>query len=169
MGGQHHGPAALPPEETRYQLYRRLGGPQSPSGQVGKNSPSPGFDPRIIQLVASRYTAWAIPAPGYRTGVTGMWGLLGCHTVPNWYLIARNGNWRTGRSWGGRELCGLFVFVNINQLDALNFIISLFQASTCFEHTCSSSRGQNCSIQSLVSSHLQVWRYQMLYNTILTT
>ena len=26
---------------------------------------------------------------------------------------------------------------NINQLDALNFIISLFQASTCFEHMCS--------------------------------
>ena len=26
--------------------------------------------------------------------------------------------------------------VNINQLDALNFIISLFQASTCFEHMC---------------------------------
>ena len=27
--------------------------------------------------------------------------------------------------------------LNINQLDALNFIISLFQASTCFEHMCS--------------------------------
>ena len=35
-----------------------------------------------------------------------------------------------------------FLFININQLDALNFIISLFQASTCFEHTCSSSGGQ---------------------------
>ena len=29
------------------------------------------------------------------------------------------------------------LFLNINQLDALNFIISLFQASTCFEHMCS--------------------------------
>ena len=29
------------------------------------------------------------------------------------------------------------LFININQLDALNFIISLFQASTCFEHMCS--------------------------------
>ena len=27
-----------------------------------------------------------------------------------------------------------FLFINVNQLDALNFIISLFQASTCFEH-----------------------------------
>ena len=43
---------------------------------------------------------------------------------------------------------------NINQLDALNFIMSLFQASTCFEHMCSPSGGQNCTIQTLVSSHL---------------
>ena len=28
----------------------------------------------------------------------------------------------------------ILFFLNINQLDALNFIISLFQASTCFEH-----------------------------------
>ena len=34
------------------------------------------------------------------------------------------------------------LFLNINQLDALNFIISLFQACTCFEHMCSSPRGQ---------------------------
>ena len=36
----------------------------------------------------------------------------------------------------------IYLFLNINQLDALNFIISLFQASTCFEHMCSSSGGQ---------------------------
>ena len=34
------------------------------------------------------------------------------------------------------------LFLNINQPDALNFIISLFQASTCFEHMFSSSGGQ---------------------------
>ena len=32
--------------------------------------------------------------------------------------------------------------LNIKQLDALNIIISLFQASTCFEHMCSTSAGQ---------------------------
>ena len=37
----------------------------------------------------------------------------------------------------------IYLFINIDQLDALNFIISLFQASTCFEHMCSSSGGQN--------------------------
>ena len=36
---------------------------------------------------------------------------------------------------------------------ALNFIMSLFHASTCFEHMCLSSGGQNCIIQHLVSSH----------------
>jgi len=36
----------------------------------------------------------------------------------------------------------LYLFLNINHLGALNFIISLFQASTCFEHVCLSSGGQ---------------------------
>jgi len=31
--------------------------------------------------------------------------------------------------------------------------MSLFHASTCFKHMCSSSGGQNCIIQPLVSSH----------------
>ena len=50
---------SLPPEKTRYPLYRRLGGPQGRSGQMRKISPPPGFDPRTIQPVASRYTDWA--------------------------------------------------------------------------------------------------------------
>ena len=49
-----------------------------------------------------------------------------------------------------------YSYLNINQLDALHFIMSLFHASTCFEDKCSSSGGQNCTIQSLVSSHLCV-------------
>jgi len=32
--------------------------------------------------------------------------------------------------------------------------VSLFHASTCFEHMCSSSGSQNCIVQSLVLSHL---------------
>ena len=62
VGGQRHAPAALPPGKTRYPLYRRLGGPQGRSGRVGKISPVPGFDPRTVQPVRSRYTDWAIPA-----------------------------------------------------------------------------------------------------------
>ena len=62
VGGQHHAPAALPPGKTRYPLYRSLGRPQGRSGRVREISTSPGFDPRTVQPVASRYTDWAIPA-----------------------------------------------------------------------------------------------------------
>jgi len=50
---------------------------------------------------------------------------------------------------------GFFISV-INQLDVQNFCftISLFHASTCFEHMCSSPGGQNCITQPLVSSNL---------------
>ena len=48
------------------------------------------------------------------------------------------------------------MFININKLDALNFIISLFQASTCFGHMCSSSGGQIVSY-SLWYRHTYRW------------
>jgi hypothetical protein len=40
LGGQRHAPTAVPPGKTRYPLYRRLGGPQGPSGWVRKISPT---------------------------------------------------------------------------------------------------------------------------------
>ena len=51
----------------------------------------------------------------------------------------------------------IFISV-IKHLDAQKFCfkISLFHASTCFEHMCSSSGGLNCITQPLVSSHLWV-------------
>jgi len=51
----------------------------------------------------------------------------------------------------------LSIFISvINQIGVQNicFTISLFHACTRFEHTCSSSGGQNCITQSLLSSHL---------------
>jgi len=56
VGGQRHAPAVLLPGKTRYPLYKRLGGPQTRSGRVRKISSPPGFDPRTVQPVASRYT-----------------------------------------------------------------------------------------------------------------
>ena len=50
---------SLPLGKTQYPLYRRLGGPQGWSGQVRKISPPPGFDPRTVQPIASRYTDYA--------------------------------------------------------------------------------------------------------------
>jgi hypothetical protein len=49
-------------KETRYAFYKRLGGPQDRSGWVRKTWPPPGFHPRTVKPVASRYTNWAIPA-----------------------------------------------------------------------------------------------------------
>ena len=50
------------PEITQYQLYRRLGGPQGPSGRVQKMFPPAGFDSWTVQAITSRYTALAILA-----------------------------------------------------------------------------------------------------------
>jgi hypothetical protein len=60
-------------KETRYPLYRRPSGPQSRSGWVWKISPPPGFDPRTVQPIASRYTKWGIPAHAvtHYTGLNG--------------------------------------------------------------------------------------------------
>jgi hypothetical protein len=56
VGGQPHAPAALPPGITPYLLHRRLRGPYGLSGRIRKISPPPGFDPRTVQHVVSRYT-----------------------------------------------------------------------------------------------------------------
>ena len=47
------------PGKTGHPLYRRLGGLQCRSVEVRKISSPPGFDPRTVQTVASRYTDWA--------------------------------------------------------------------------------------------------------------
>jgi len=46
VAGQRHAPAALPLGNTRYPVYRRLGGPQGRYGRLQKIMPPPGFDPR---------------------------------------------------------------------------------------------------------------------------
>jgi hypothetical protein len=62
VGGQRQAPVALTPRKTQYPVYRRLGGSQGRSGRVQKILPPPGFDPRTVPPVASRYNDWAIPA-----------------------------------------------------------------------------------------------------------
>jgi hypothetical protein len=66
--GQHHAPAALPPGKTRYPLYRRLGGPQGPTGRVRKISPpagirSPDCPARSESLYLLSYTAHSDEGP----------------------------------------------------------------------------------------------------------
>ena len=59
VGRQLQGPAALAQETDRYPLHRRLRGPKGRSRQVRKISCPPGFDPRNVQPVASRYIDYA--------------------------------------------------------------------------------------------------------------
>ena len=47
-----------PPAKPRYAFYLRLGRPS----WMRTISPPPGFDPRTVKSVASRYTDYAIPA-----------------------------------------------------------------------------------------------------------
>jgi len=59
VGGRWSTPRSghlTPGKEIRYPIYRRLGGPQGLSGRVRKIWPSPGFDPRNVSPLASRYT-----------------------------------------------------------------------------------------------------------------
>ena len=74
----------LSPWKTRYPSYGSLGRPQCWSGWGQKISPPPGFDPRTVQPVASRYTDWAILVHGFCefwsfcNGVIKYSVLLGC-------------------------------------------------------------------------------------------
>jgi hypothetical protein len=64
-------------KETRYPLYRSLGGYQGRSGRVRKISSLPGLDPRTVQSVASRYTEYANPASALSKvrGIKDKWTL----------------------------------------------------------------------------------------------
>jgi hypothetical protein len=73
MVSLRYAPAALPPGKTRYPLYKRLGGIQGRSRRVRNISPPPGFDPRTVHPVASRYTDWDISAHLYMTAFCNMY------------------------------------------------------------------------------------------------
>ena len=49
-------PLPPPPKQTRYLLYRRVGGPHGRFGRVRKTSAPTGFDPQTVQSVARRST-----------------------------------------------------------------------------------------------------------------
>ena len=69
VGGQRHAPAALPTgKRPGTQCTEGLGGHQDRSGLVQKISPPPGFDPRTIQPVESRYTDCIIPIHIFYSG-----------------------------------------------------------------------------------------------------
>ena len=56
LGCQRHAAAGLPPGNTRYPLYKRLGGPQGRSRRLIENLHTLDCDPWTFQRVASYYT-----------------------------------------------------------------------------------------------------------------
>jgi hypothetical protein len=57
---------SLPPEKSGAHCTGGWVGPRTGLDRCGKSRLPPGFDPRTVQLVASRYTDWAI-------GPTHLW------------------------------------------------------------------------------------------------
>jgi hypothetical protein len=55
LGGQHHVSAALPLERPG-TVVQEVGLATGPVWTVAGNLAPPGFDPRIVQFVANRYT-----------------------------------------------------------------------------------------------------------------
>ena len=48
-----------------------------------------------------------------------------------------------------------YIYLNIKQLDALNFIMSLFHASICFEHCCAHRQEAKIVVYSLWYRHTE--------------
>ena len=67
VGGQRHASTALPPERPGIHCIGCSVGPRAGLDGWGKISSPPGFDPRTVQPVASRYTE--LPRPMSR-GIT---------------------------------------------------------------------------------------------------
>jgi hypothetical protein len=67
VGDKRHAPVVLPPGRTRYPLYRTLGVPQGRSGRVRKSRSLSELDNPTVQVVASRYADWALPASRHCT------------------------------------------------------------------------------------------------------
>ena len=63
VGGQYHAPRRFTHwNETQDPVYKSLSEPHWRCRRVRKISPPLRFDPWTVQLVASHYTDWAIPA-----------------------------------------------------------------------------------------------------------
>ena len=58
VSGQRHAPAALTPGEIGTHCTGGWVGPRAGLDGCAKFRPPPGFDPRTVQPVASRYTDW---------------------------------------------------------------------------------------------------------------
>ena len=63
LGGQHHAPAAFNPENTRYPLYRRLGGASEPAWIGAENLALSGI--RFPDLPGRSESLYRLCHPGF--------------------------------------------------------------------------------------------------------
>ena len=59
VGCQHHAPAAFTPEKVPVPIVQEAGLAPGPVWIGAENLAQPGFDPRTVQPVGSRYTNYA--------------------------------------------------------------------------------------------------------------
>jgi len=121
VGGQCHAPASLSLGETRYPLYRRLGGPQGKSGRVWKIPPPTGI--RSPDRPACGESLYRLSYPGALLEDSSVFILRGkqilkllfyeCLTVTLRRSVTVNQWLRTllslqtwiSRQWGTQEFC----------------------------------------------------------------
>ena len=66
VGGQYNAPAAVTPGKEPVPIVQEAGWAPGPVWTGAENlARPPGFDPRSVQPVASRYTDWAIAAADF--------------------------------------------------------------------------------------------------------
>ena len=67
VGGQRNAPVVLLPLPWKdpVPIVQEAGWAPGPVWMGAENLPPPGFDPRTVQPVASRYTDWSIAVPHY--------------------------------------------------------------------------------------------------------
>jgi len=133
----------LPPGKTRYPLYRRMGGPQDRSGKVRKISPPPGFDPRTVQPITSRYTDMLPPHLQAMIGMKKIKFNLRCYEL--WRLCSVAVRWKEydAEDWW-------------NDISESEIILSLWRQKVCkglFSHI----------VQLLINTIISFVKKMLLY------
>ena len=91
-----------------------------------------------IACAVGDWTGWSGCVMGKRSGLYITFGsanetILAGTSVR---LTVLNLMYKRKEFWYFADRASQYIYLNINQLDALNFIMSLFCACTCFEHKC---------------------------------
>ena len=119
VGGQRHVPGALTP--AQWPGTRCIGGwvgPRAGMDGWGKSRPPPGFDPRTVHPVASRYTDWDIPAHCLLSLTRILSWIKQGSTNPGCQVTRTTTFWKM--TW---NICGLLVWnlLQVTELASGNF------------------------------------------------